>query len=77
MQMQFKHWRMAADLNAATNGTTPVFMAVQNGHAEAIRALAEGEADLNLATNGGPTAVFIATQKACRCNQSPCEGGHW
>ena len=75
MQKQSEHWRRGADLNVATNGATPVFMAVQKGHAEAISALAEGEADLNLTTNGGPTAVFIATQKACRCNQSPCGGG--
>ena len=53
-----------ADPNIATttDGTTPLFMAAQNGHVDAVQALLEHNADPNLAratdTSTHPPSIF-------------------
>ena len=48
----------------ATNyGTTPLYIASQEGHVEVVRVLLEREADINKARNDRRTALSIASYK--------------
>ena len=54
---------MGADVNTPNNnGCTPVYVAAQNGHTDAIRLLAENGADVNTPNNNGCTPVYVAAQ---------------
>ena len=62
-----------ADMDkATTSGETPAFVAVQEGHAEALQVLVKAGADLDEATTSRATPAFIwprrrATLRSCRC----------
>jgi hypothetical protein len=45
------------------NGTTPVWIAAQNGHVDAISVLAEKGADVNTPIKNGATPLYIATKQ--------------
>jgi len=52
-----------ADINTPmNNGATPVFIASQNGHVDALEFLHKNGADINTPRNDGTTPVFIASQ---------------
>ena len=55
--------RNGGDVNlASSRGTTPLNMAVQQGHKEAVIALLEAKAAVNQASNDGAGPVYIAAQ---------------
>ena len=59
--------KLGADLNLANNeGTTPVFIAAQNGNIPMMEALVKLGADINIYNKCGATPLFIVSQNGCK-----------
>jgi ankyrin repeat protein len=58
-----KYIKRGANVNAPTQGFTPVAIAAQVGHVDVIKTLADLGADVNTPSNDGFTPVAIAAQK--------------
>lgn len=59
-----KMLNQGAYINAKNqSGATALYLAVQNGNTELVRALLSGHADVNIPNNYGLTALFPAAQK--------------
>ena len=48
---------------ADKNGTTPLFLAAQNGHLNVVQSLIEAGVDVNQANKNGATPLYMAAQE--------------
>jgi ankyrin repeat protein len=57
-----KYVKRGADVNALSDGRTPISISAQQGRADVIRTLVGLGANVNTPTNGGATPVYTAAQ---------------